>query len=91
MDRIRDTHAIMSSVMRCELSIRPRSASRLSAADERCALYALESVSQEVQECRECILDVVSDIMEQVDAVQGLLQVCLQELGSRYSFALFVN
>ena len=77
VDGIRDTHAIMSSVMRCELSIRPRSASNESAAED---LYALHAGSkQQVTSLQKCLdaLYVVANAAEQVGLIHGRLDISL--------------
>ena len=68
----------MSSVMRCELSIRPRSASNESAAED---LYALHAESkQQVTSLQKCLdaLYVIANAAEQVGLIHGRLDISLR-------------
>ena len=73
----KNTHAIMSSVIRCELSIRPRSARRESAAEDLYALCGVVSVPKAHCRKRFNALDVIPHAAEKVRLIQSCLDVAL--------------
>ena len=71
------TYAIMSSVIRCELSMRPRSASSESAAEDLYALFHRLAVAL-YGNTQEDALYIVPDAAKEVSLIKGCLHVGLQ-------------